>query len=296
VLRRSHHRNRPPTITVSGSRGCRRSRRQALLSGFLALLLVGLGPPPASFAATPFTARITNSTNTVGSATYFTCTNAAIGDRAFFAYPLSDTGTTAADISGNGRAGTYQGTTTRTAAKACARDTGGSARLNGTNAYISTPALVANPAVFTVEVWFNTTTTTGGKLIGFGNAQTGTSNTYDRHVYLTNSGQVVFGVYPNAVRTVISPRSYNDGAWHHAVATLSTAGMALYVDGALAASDPAVTTAQAYAGFWRIGFDNLNGWTSQPSSSYFAGSLAYAAVYTTALTATQVKSHYIAGR
>jgi len=295
VLRRSHHRNRPPTITVSGSRGFRRSRRKALLSGFLALLLVGLGPPPASFAATPFTARITNSTNTVGSAT-FTCTNAAIGDRAFFAYPLSDTGTTAADISGNGRAGTYQGTITRTAAKACARDTGGSARLNGTNNYISTATSVANPAVFTVEVWFNTTTTTGGKLIGFGNAQTGTSNTYDRHVYLTNSGQVVFGVYPNAVRTVTSPSFYNDGAWHHAVATLSTAGMALYVDGTLVASDPAVTTAQAYAGFWRIGFDNLNGWTSQPSSSYFAGSLAYAAVYTTALTATQVKSHYVAGR
>jgi len=98
------------------------------------------------------------------------------------------------------------------------------------------------------------------------------------------------------VKTVTSPRSYNDGSWHHAAATLSAAGMVLYVDGASVATDPTVTTAQAFTGLWRFGYDNLNGWTSQPSSPYYAGNLAYAAVYSTALTAAQIKTHYIAGR
>ena len=262
-----------------------------------AIAVAGLSVTPSSSAAGPFTAKISNPTNTVGSATYFTCSNAAIGDAAFLAYPLNDTtGTTASDISGNNRTGAYQGTVTRTASKACNRDTSGSALFNGSSNYVSTPTSITGPGVFTIEVWFNTTTTTGGKLIGFGNLATGTSSSYDRHLYLTNTGQLVFGVYPNAVKTITSPGSYNNGAWHHAAATLSAAGMVLYVDGANVATDPATTTAQAYTGFWRFGYDNLSGWTSQPSSAYYAGNLAYAAVYSTALTATQIKNHYIAGR
>ena len=33
----------------------------------------------------------------------------------------------------------------------------------------------------------------GGKIIGFGNAATGLSSSYDRHVYMQNDGKVVFG-------------------------------------------------------------------------------------------------------
>ncbi len=51
------------------------------------------------------------------------------------------------------------------------------------------------PQTFSVEGWFNTTTNTGGKLIGFGNNQTGMSRNYDRHIYMMNDGQLVFGVY-----------------------------------------------------------------------------------------------------
>jgi hypothetical protein len=103
----------------------------------------------------------------------------------------------------------------------------------------------------------------------------------------------VFGVQPGAMRTITSPATYLDGTWHHAIATLSTTGMALYVDGVLRAVDATTTTGAALSGYWRFGCGNLAGWGS--SSSYYTGELAYGAVYTSALTATQAREHYLAG-
>ena len=164
---------------------------------------------------------------------------------------------------------------------------------NGSTQYISTALAYSNPLAFSISVWFKTNTVTGGRLIGFGNAQTGQSGNYDRHLYMTNSGQVYFGVYPNSVVTINSPLSYNDNNWHLATATLSsTAGMALYIDGALVSSNPANTTAQNYTGYWRIGYDHNNNWTSQPSSFYFSGILDDALIYTRALTAAEVTTLY----
>jgi hypothetical protein len=113
---------------------------------------------------------------------------------------------------------------------------------------------------------------------------------------MTNSGQLVFGVYPGQVVTVTSPNAYKDNVWHHVVATLGSGGMALYVDGALVASSTAATTAQGYAGYWRIGGDNLNGWPNKPTNAAFKGSVDEVAVYPTALTAAQVANHYNLGR
>ena len=251
-----------------------------------------------------FTARLTNTTNTTASAPFFTCTAAdtAVGPAAttFLYRLLESAGTTATDTSGNNRPGTYtrRGVTYNQPGP-CPRDTARAVTLNGTTGYISGPATTQPaPTTFTVELWFQTTTTQGGKLIGYGDAFTGNSTSYDRHVYMSNTGQVYFGVYPNAVKTIITTTTtYNDGTWHHVAATLSpTAGMALYLDGQLAATDPTTTTAQAYSGFWRIGDDNLTGWTNQPTSTFFAGSLAYTAAYTTVLTPTQIRDHYNAGR
>ena len=49
---------------------------------------------------------------------------------------------------------------------------------------------------YSTELWFKTTTSSGGKLIGFGNSATGSSSTYDRHVYMRNDGRLVYGTYP----------------------------------------------------------------------------------------------------
>ncbi|MEP7237196.1 MAG: LamG-like jellyroll fold domain-containing protein, partial [Ferruginibacter sp.] len=159
---------------------------------------------------------------------------------------------------------------------------------NGSSQYISTANQYVNPTNFSISSWFKTSSTTGGKLIGFGNVQVGQSSQYDRHIYMSNSGQIYFGVYPSAVKTINSTLAYNDNTWHLATATLSSVnGMVLYIDGQQVAADPSTTTAENYTGYWKIGFDNNNGWTSQPNSFYFNGTLDDVLIYQRALTAAE---------
>ncbi|MFF7177605.1 LamG-like jellyroll fold domain-containing protein [Streptomyces sp. NPDC008121] len=163
--------------------------------------------------------------------------------------------------------------------------------LNGSDEQIHTDKRQNVNGSFTVETWFKTTTNRGGKLIGFGDNTTRNSGSYDKHLYMTNTGNVVFGVYTGSTRTLTSWGSYNNGAWHHAVGTQGPDGMRLYIDGKLAGSNN-VTTNQQYSGYWHVGADNLSGWPLRPSSSFFAGQIDEAAVYPSALTAAQVAKHY----
>ncbi len=51
------------------------------------------------------------------------------------------------------------------------------------------------------------------------------STSYDRHLYMTNNGRLVFGTYDGSTRTIQNSTALNNNAWHHAVATQSSAGM-----------------------------------------------------------------------
>ena len=268
----------------------------------VAALLAVAGIPTA---AGGYRATIANTTDTVSTVGYFSCTSAAVGDastRAYLAYPFNETGgLVAADVSGNGRTGTYGpvGITYGTSGP-CPRDGSRAVTLNGLTGYISGAATPTNPQVFSIEIWFKTTVG-GGKLMGLGNVKTGLSTRFDRHLFLSNSGTLTFGVYPGAVKTITSSASYVDGSWHDAVATLAPStdpnpGMRLYVDGALVASDTTTTSAEVDSGFWRIGYDNLAGWgPNQPTNFFFTGSLAFASTYTYAMTPAQVAGHWRAG-
>ncbi|MGW1104844.1 LamG-like jellyroll fold domain-containing protein [Streptomyces sp. NPDC002540] len=163
---------------------------------------------------------------------------------------------------------------------------------NGTSQYAYSNKLHPQPTRFSVETWIRTTTTKGGKIIGFGNVTMQNSTKYDKHVYMRDDGRLVFGVHSGGTRTITTPAAYNDGAWHHVVATQGTGGMALYVDGRLRASSALYTTNEAYSGYWRVGGDNLNNWPSRPTSNFFAGQVDETAVYPTALSSSQVSAHY----
>jgi hypothetical protein len=97
--------------------------------------------------------------------------------------------------------------------------------------------------------------------------------------------------YPSQTQIVRSAAGFNDGRWHHLVATMGGNGMALYVDGAAVGTNP-TTFAQRYTGYWRAGGDSLGGWPSGPSRSYFTGALDEVAMYPTVLSPTQVASHH----
>ena len=206
------------------------------------------------------------------------------------------TGTTAADRVGFTNATTGAGVT-KGGAGAIPGDADKSATFSGGSTGIAyTTKQVSPPNEFTLEGWFKTNTTTGGKLFGFGDKTNTNSSKYDRQVYMDNSGRIIFGVSGQGVQTVTSPSTYRNNAWHHVVATQGPTGMKLYVDGALVGQNANSKFGQGgYWGYWRIGGDNLNSWPSKPSSNFFKGSLDEMALYHRELSAAEVTAHHVGG-
>ena len=146
---------------------------------------------------------------------------------------------------------------------------------------------MAGPQIFTAEAWIKTTTTSGGKILGFGNsAQTGTSGSnYDRHLYMDNARQAALRHLRRRHQDRQQPpTSYNDGQWHQVVGTLGPDGMTLYVDGVKVASDPTVDQAQPTAA---TGGSAATTWPPGPASRparNFNGTIDEVSIYPTALT------------
>ena len=186
---------------------------------------------------------------------------------------------------------TINGGVTRGRPGALKADANTAFSFNGSSSgYLASKTAITAPQTFSVEAWFQTTSASGGKIIGFGNSATGNSTSYDRHVYLDAQGRVSFGIYSGAQQTVTSPARYNDGKWHHVVASMSPAGMVLHLDGQRVASRADTTSAQAISGFWRIGGD-----TTWSGSGYLNGLIDEAAVYPTVLSPATVARHFAVG-
>ncbi|MEV6110283.1 LamG-like jellyroll fold domain-containing protein [Streptomyces sp. NPDC051940] len=216
----------------------------------------------------------------------------ADGATLYWRYDETD-GTFAADATSTLTGGVHRGGPQRGVTPGAVPGTSKAIGYDGTSAkYSFSDAQLPRPAQYSVETWFKTTTTSGGKLVGFGDRRLEKSANYDKHIYMTNSGGLVFGTYSNAVRTISSTGPYNDGQWHHVVATQGSNGMRLYVDGVLKSSNSFYTSSQNYLGYWHTGGDNLASWPSRPTSDYFNGQLDETAVYPTVLDATKISNHY----
>ena len=147
---------------------------------------------------------------------------------------------------------------------------------------------------FSLEAWIKTTSTTGGRIVGFGDSSTGTSTNDDRHLYLGTDGRLNFGVYPAITRVITTPDPVNDGQWHHVVATLGATGMRLFVDGDLLAERADVVSAGVYSGYWRIGGDAMSTWPGAGADD-FVGDIDDVAIYGRALTPAEVAAHHTTG-
>jgi signal peptidase I len=288
--------------------------------------LVGLGSAllllPTTLAA--FAATTSNGTQSwsVPNWDYTTQVN-ALGP--YLYWKLDETGTTtasqtAADSSGNGHTGQYNGNGTpnvtatyftRGVNGAMITDTPDSAvTLNNANSCINTVSntLITAPAAVTVMIWFKTSAgySQGGKLAGFEKPRVGvaapSTGTYDRMLYMDGNGKVWFGVYNGAYVTLGSTGTLNDGNWHMAVGTVGATGTRLYIDGVLNAANAANTAAEATTGVWRAGCGNLAGWggswggANNPTTDStvvqnrpFLGSLDEFTVYTSELSATNIQ-------
>ena len=267
-----------------------------------ALLLSAWGLHPTS-AHAAFTASIATGGNTLGTGMWADCATTDTATAGVWgAYPLDNPDSKSHTDLTNQHPARRSGKLGTSSSSGCAQDGSAGATFDGSNSCIYVPTRITGPDTFSLEAWF-TTTTSNGKLVGFGTSTTVSDTNWDRQIYLDPAGRVVFGVYPGTVETVASPAgtNYADGQCHQVVATLSSAGMALHLDGALVAANHSVTSAQGDAGYWKIGCGRLQGWAAGNGAGYnvpdyHTGSLSYVAIYTTALNAAQVPQHFDGGR
>ncbi|PZS25537.1 MAG: radical SAM protein [Pseudonocardiales bacterium] len=216
-----------------------------------------------------------------------------LGDGAADYYRLNEaSGSIAADSAGTNNL-TAQSGTTPGVSGALLNETDKARSFGGfSTGTAGTVTSMQGQNLYSIEAWFKTTSTLGGKVVGFGDSQTGSSTAKDRHVYLDNAGRLFYGVYNDTPHVLSSSTSYNDGQWHQVVATLSPSGMVLYADGKKLGADATVTRGRVYAGYWRVGGDSLSSWPSAPFSNFLSGTIDEVALYQTDLTLAQVQRHF----
>lgn len=108
-----------------------------------------------------------------------------------------------------------------------------------------------NIQVFSISLWFKTSNS--GFIFGSDNGQCTHGGMWDRFVYIKPNGNVEFYVFNGTQQYCTTSGNYKDNLWHNAVAVLSSSGMKLYIDGVLSGQNNAVTSAENYLGFWRMG-------------------------------------------
>jgi hypothetical protein len=214
---------------------------------------------------------------------------------AVVSYPFNNS---YADVSGNGNNLLSYGATAPTPVADRNGTPNSAYNFSGNNQYFSTSLTNYDPQVYSLSLWFRTTSTQGGKLIGFVQSSTpGESGQFDRHIYMNTAGYLYFGVYTGGTKIIKSAKTYNDGIWHHVVVTVApanaatplVAGGVMYVDGVTAGTNTAITGGEPHNGYWRIGGDDLSNWTdvSTGKLSCFNGDIDDVGVYYRALTAAE---------
>ena len=250
----------------------------------------GFAGPPASV------------TIPAGTPTASTYGSTVLADTPDYQWRLGETsGTIGYDRSGSNDL-TLNSSNNRNVAGALLNDTDPATNFPGTPSTSTvqgvSPYWQSGPQTFSLETWLRTNTNQGGKILGFGDNNTGRSSTdnTDRLLYMNNVGQIYFGVRPDMGTrvTINSPGSYRDNQWHHIVGTLDSDGMKLYIDGNQVAANAGITKAQVYRGYWRVGGDRLTNWPSSPSREAIAANIDEVAVYSKALTVGHIRAHYLA--
>jgi signal peptidase I len=275
----------------------RRARQAAVVAGAIGLVVAGTSSADAAFSATTATRPNTWRAATVLQQPY---TAAVMTDSPYAFHRLDETsGATAADSSGNSRTGAFTSVASYHQTGALPHNTGYAVGLAaGSGRMVSGGTGLTDPTTFSVELWFRTGTTAGGKLIGFENSRNATSTAYDREAFLRTDGRVVYMGATSTLFDLVSPTALNDGAWHHLVITSTASGLvessAMYVDGTLADSGSTLKASSSYLGWWRVGFGKVPAGTGFPSTGNLTGSVDDVAIYTTQLSTARVAAHYAA--
>jgi Concanavalin A-like lectin/glucanases superfamily len=193
-------------------------------------------------------------------------------------WKLEDVGGTATDSSGNNNNGTLSNVTTGITPGpfTCANTKTAMSFSNPSNSQITTADTYNNPATYSQVAMFKATG--AGTIVGFSD---GGAN-YDRQLFVGGDGKLYARIYNGANEQIGSSQTVTDGSWHIAVVTESGAGLDLYIDGTLVASNTAYYPPQSYSGSWSIGnLELANG---------YSGDISEVAIIPSALTPLQVQT------
>jgi len=220
-------------------------------------------------------------------------TAAILSDSPVAYWRLGDlTGTSAADASGNGHAGTYSGGVALGRAGAVAGTNDAAVLFDGTSGQVTCghPTAFDLTSNFSLECWFQAVALppSSGNGRWFLGKDVAGGRSYDFGL-LNNAGTIDQCVQINGT-SYYGATVTLDGLWHHTVATYASSTLRFYLDGiagptASASTPPAVTTtdlligARGYSGF----------------QEFFNGTLDEVALYSAALSAARITAHYNAG-
>ncbi len=189
------------------------------------------------------------------------------------------TGTTAADSSGNGNAGTLQGGVTWTTGP------NGSPALqfDGTSGYVSigNPSILNITGQITVSAWIQIQATGGNRNI----VEHGYSTSPNGEVFLRlNGSNYQFGTWNGSTYYVSTAIPSGDvGSWVHLAGVYDGTAWRLYRNGVLLASQTASVGALAVNANWEIGASAVSS-----DRRFFKGGIDDVHIYNTGLTAAQV--------
>jgi acid phosphatase type 7 len=192
--------------------------------------------------------------------------------------------TTAADASGHGYAGTYSASVTRGAAGAIVGDANTAAAFDGSSGQVTVPdaAGLRLNGSFTIELW--------GRMTSFANSWPGllvkgSAGTSDGYLlWYTADGTVHFKRNGNDFTTKAG--ALTTGGFSHLVVTYNGSTVSWYVNGVLHRSASVTYPANGGTAPLRLGMGD----------QYGAHVVDEVAMYSTALSATRIQSHYTEGR
>jgi prepilin-type N-terminal cleavage/methylation domain-containing protein len=166
---------------------------------------------------------------------------------------------------------------------------GHSLSFNGSSDYVELEKL-PDAVSHTIEVWIKTDVVLSGD--GHRIFSMARAADYSKMILWRSNDKVQFWWYDasGVVKTINSLSSINNDSWQHIVATHSGTEAGLFINGARESGNSSTSlTTLVYSDKERIGRG------TGTITNYFQGLIDEVRVYSTALTASQVQSHYYAG-
>jgi hypothetical protein len=193
-------------------------------------------------------------------------------------YPFDETsGTTSADVSGNGHNAMMAGATFSVGVQ------GNAATMSGAGQYVILPAgIVSTLASASISAWFSLNDTAiNNRVFDFG---TGTTT----YMFLTPR-QVRFGITTTGVngeQNIIGPMTGATATWQHVAVTLAGATGTVYFNGVAVASNTAMTLKPSSLANTTANWLGRSQYTSDP---YLNGKIDNFRIYNRALSAAEVQ-------